>query len=322
MVEWLLGASRFAQFLAALTLFGLAAFELYAGRQADPVTAEVQRTSATTHASHRWLMAGLAAAGLLTASGWLGAEALQLAGSWNAVVDVVRDTLFGKVLVLRGALFGLVLLLALTQRGKPGRALWWMLCAMSSIAVASFAWTGHGGFDANGSSPAHRVADVLHLLAAGIWTGALAALVLQARAALCVSSGSATVSRTADIAHELARGLGRFSVIGPAVIAVLVLSGLVNSGFLIGLKGWRALPHTAYGLSLLVKLALFLGMLGLAGVNRLWLAPRLDAALAAHTDTNSAVRRLNRSLLLESALALLVIGAVAILGLSEPPLAE
>jgi copper resistance protein D len=70
-------------------------------------------------------------------------------------------------------------------------------------------------------------------------------------------------------------GLDRFSAIGSAVIVSLILSGLINSWFLIGVANWRALFTTAYGVALLIKLALFALMLALAAMNRFRWAPRL-----------------------------------------------
>jgi hypothetical protein len=77
--------------------------------------------------------------------------------------------------------------------------------------------------------------------------------------------------------------------------------------------GFRDLIGTDYGDLLLIKIALFLVMLGLAALNRFRLTPRLLAAGAAATQA------LWWSVAAELALGLLVIWVVAVLGQTEPP---
>ena len=66
-----------------------------------------------------------------------------------------------------------------------------------------------------------------------------------------------------------------------------------------------------------VKLLLFIGMLALASSNRFFLGPRVEQAMQAGRQ-DEAVTLLRRSLLMESALALLVIACVAWLGVLSP----
>jgi putative copper resistance protein D len=70
---------------------------------------------------------------------------------------------------------------------------------------------------------------------------------------------------------------------------------------------------TGYGRLLMFKIGLFLAMLGLAAVNRLWISPAL-------TTGNQAVwlARLKRHVLAEQVLAALVLLAVAVLGTLDP----
>src|SRR3546814_15811165 len=46
--------------------------------------------------------------------------------------------------------------------------------------LSSLAWSGHGAATEGGAGMVHLGADILHLLAAGAWVGALAALLLMA----------------------------------------------------------------------------------------------------------------------------------------------
>ena len=120
-------------------------------------------------------------------------------------------------------------------------------------------------------------------------------------------------------ARSVAHGLGQFSAIGPAAVSILTLTGLVNSWFVIGLDRWRALFHTPYGISLIVKLIFFLLMLTLAAIHRFWLAPQLQATLRRSASAARVLGQLRVSLIAETALAVLVLAAVAVLGTLQPP---
>jgi putative copper resistance protein D len=80
--------------------------------------------------------------------------------------------------------------------------------------------------DSGWSGAIHVAGDVLHLLVAGVWFGALAPLGILIFGAL----GS---NESAD-ARAACYVLDRFSAIGSAVIGLLILSGLINRWFLIG----------------------------------------------------------------------------------------
>jgi putative copper resistance protein D len=159
----------------------------------------------------------------------------------------------------------------------------------------------------------HLSGDVLHLLAAGVWIGALVPLSM-----LVLHSVRTGTDASAKATY---RALERFSGIGPAIVAILILTGLVNSWFLIGLENWRELFTTAYGLALIVKLVLFGGMLLLAAANRFWLSPRLGADLTASQSVTEALRALRISIFTETVLAGLVLATVALFGTLEPPIA-
>jgi putative copper resistance protein D len=84
----------------------------------------------------------------------------------------------------------------------------------------------------------------------------------------------------------------------------------------------RPLPEAAatpYAAVLFLKLGLFAAMLALAALNRFVLTPRLRLRSMHPGQTNATLRRLRWSVGLETALAALVIAAVAVLGVLEPP---
>jgi putative copper resistance protein D len=84
--------------------------------------------------------------------------------------------------------------------------------------------------------------------------------------------------------------------------------------------GVDQLPHLAAGLwgrLMLAKIALFIVMLAMAATNRFRLTPRLERAIG-HDDHGRALGLLRRSLALEMAAAMLILGLVGWLGTLEP----
>jgi putative copper resistance protein D len=194
------------------------------------------------------------------------------------------------------------------------KSLWPLQAALGALVVATFAWTGHGAMDSGWPGAIHVAGDVLHLLAAGVWFGALAPLGI-------LIFGALRSNKSAD-ARAACYGLDRFSAIGSAVIASLILSGLINSWFLIGVANWLALFTTAYGVALLIKLGLFALMLALAAMNRFRWVRRLRHELEneQHRSAPAGLRELRTSLSIEIALAALVLLAVGVLGTLPPPI--
>ena len=71
----------------------------------------------------------------------------------------------------------------------------------------------------------------------------------------------------------------------------------------------------------MLALALFVLMLGLAADNRFRLTPALRLELEHTGQSISAVRRLPRSIVTETALGLVVLAVVALMGTLPPPVA-
>ena len=114
------------------------------------------------------------------------------------------------------------------------------------------------------------------------------------------------------------RALRDFFVVGTATVAVLVVTGGINSWVLVGPERLFALFTTSYGWALLAKLAVFAVMLGLAAANRYRLTPASGASLDGG-DRHALLPALRRSLLVETGCAVVILALVAWLGLLEPP---
>lgn len=291
-------ASRFVHYLALSVLFGGALFPFYgmASRAGGP---RIPSWLALLLRLAAWLT-------FLSALSWLLFTAANMSGNVSGMTDpgvlslVLLDTGFGRVWAVRLVLAAGLAVLMLGG-GEIGRRRHYVVLAGALLLLTSIALTGHAGSDTGRFSFLHRAADAIHLIAAGVWIGALIVFSRMVLAAL--HCGSATSFHYA---------LAQFSGTGTAAVVALVATGLINPGFLASLS-------TPYGRLLLAKLGMFGCMLMLAAVNRFWLTPRLALALHSGTGLGAATGLLRASMLIETALALLVLLSVAWLGTLAPP---
>jgi putative copper resistance protein D len=197
----------------------------------------------------------------------------------------------------------LVLALFVGAGGRAGRAANAIAMPSGAVALGSLAWTGHGAMDSGAIGIVHLTADIVHLLAAGAWVGALASLLW-----LLITTSDAVSYRT----------LAGFASTGSAIVAFVFISGFINSWLLVGPQNLLPLGTSPYGRLLLVKLALFAAMLSLAAINRFRLTPALGTAVT-QAGVDAAMRRLRLSLTLEALAAFAILALVAWLGTLEPP---
>ncbi len=288
-------AGRLVQYAAAVILFGLPAFRL--ALLPGPAASAERRVLITAAAA-------LAAGALLALAG----QAAAMTGDPGAALapgvwwDVASSTQVGRAIGLR-TLAGLGALAALAV-SAPDRARRVALLVVGALAVASFAWSGHGAADAGAAGVALLAADVAHLWAVALWLGALVGLALALPSARRHGPG------------PLAAALERFAGVGSALVALILATGLVNSWILVTPSQAPRLFATAYGTLLAAKLALFGVMLGCAALNRFHLTPALRSGrrTAAYT-----LGLLGRSLLVETASGAAILLLVATLGLLSPP---
>lgn len=290
MIDAAVIALRLLQYVAGSILLGSALFLTYGLPRED----QFQHWTRPLLVSAALILAASALAGLA-------AQTIVLAGSID--LGLTRESLqamiatsLGKAALVRAVAAASAVPLLLLLR--PGRVLWIVTAMLGAAAVATFAWMGHGAATEGPGAELHLLADMAHALAAGVWIGALIGFVM-----LLLFGSERETLRTA---------LMRFSAIGVPLIVLLVATGLVNSWFLVGLDKLGGLPTTNYGRLLLLKLALFAGMLVLAGLNR-W---RHTAAVASSGQSRAPLRA---TMATEALLGILVLGAVAWFGMLEPP---
>lgn len=301
MIEaWVIGL-RAVQYAAAALLFGLPAFLIYSARATRTLPLTWPRPALFWAA----VVLALAAPAALIAHTAMMAGSLSEALKPSSLGMMVTGMGLGMALAVRSAIA--LLAVAAIAMIRPGPRLWWASASLGLVVSASFAWTGHGAATEGPGHTLHLASDILHAVAAAIWVGALAAF-----AALVVYRPREPSMQD----RALARALAGFASVGTFAVAVLMLTGLVNSAFLVRWSGFWTLTDTAYGRWLVLKIFLFGLMLSLAAVNRFRLTPAFETAGA---DSGPVVGHLRQSLVVEFALSLAVLMVVAVMGMLAPP---
>jgi copper resistance protein D len=236
-------------------------------------------------------------------------ECLQ-SGDW---LTVLTETQFGHIWLFRVILslvFGIILwVVAITsrRRGFLQTTLVWL----SVIELASLAWAGHATATPGQFGFVHLLGDALHLLTSAFWPGSLVPL-----AAFLFLLLKSSQVEAIGLAAPVVR---RFSANSLIAVAVMALTGLSNSIFMVG--SIRALLTSAYGQILVSKLILFFAMIGFGAWNLFLLKPRIAVELTAvNLAQKSAVHLLLRNVLWEIGLGTLVILIVGLLGITPPPM--
>lgn len=303
MIAALAIAVRFGLYLDLMLMFGVPAFALYTFRpdladtaSALPVRAVVLVTGV--------LGLMLSAAGVAIMAASMGGSGLAAVGR-DEIVAVLTATVFGTATLVRLVALGLALLFML--RATSIRSGMMYSLTFAAIALASLAWSGHAAMTDNLAARVHLVADILHLWASGGWIGALASLMI-----LIGRFDGHSGPRGAMVY----RAFAGFALPGSLLVATLVLTGVLNTWVLVGPAHLTDLPASRYGQLLLLKLALFAAMLGLAMLNRVRLTPRLLPTLPVGRDSATALRR---SLTIETTLGGVILALVAWLGTLTPP---
>ena len=290
-IDGLLVATRFGLYADLAALAGLPLF-WWSMRQ------DVQTGA-------RRILALLAFGGPILSALWLIASAAAMTGTspiapdWSVIKILLQETAIGPLLASRAiALLMIPPLLCLSKRPIAPVAL------LAMAAATTLAWSGHAGATEGAGGTVHRAADMLHIIAASAWFGALLALL-------------ARIFRSVVDIEQTALMLQRFSLFGTLFVVTLIISGAINSVMIVGVANLPMLLHSLYGWLLLAKITLFGGMLILAAANRWRLTPALSRA-AGSGDLAAAQQHLRLSLTLETALAVTILALVAALGTLDP----
>jgi putative copper resistance protein D len=273
---------RFVHFIVVLMLFGAWLFRpLLLKDEAPQVDRHLARLA-------RWL----AAVALLSGIAWALLITASMAGSATAAFDpdtvalVLGNTFFGQV--WRWHLLINAVLLALLF--SPWRSNMPLRLGLSALLLATLAPVGHGAMLDGLNGQLLILNQIVHLNCVAAWLGGLLMLVMILR-------------QPTEPMREVLR---RFSGVGYALVAGLLITGLINVRVLTG-QWWPTPLFSGFALILLIKALIVLAMLGLALFNRL----RID-------DCEQRMGALRRSVMLEWLLGIGAVAAVSLLGTLPP----
>ena len=299
MADWLHPGLRFLHYALVLGLFGLTAFRVL-GLRKSAVATDAGRGLAVIACA---LLAPLASATLMLVSiaAMMGQSLSTL--DWVSVEAMVLSTDMGWAFIARFAMLSLAAALLVTraQRALPTAALFY------GLALLTLAWSGHAAATEGTLGLLHRLNDGLHLLAAGLWIGAIGWFLHLVIAA----------HRNPDeIAPEpVLDAMHRFAPLGIALVTAVTATGLFNSHLIFGLGNSVQVLNTEYGFLLAAKTSLVVLMFLFAARNA------LIGRQSARTDINPTAANLaalRASLAGELLLAAGVLAIVAFVGLASP----
>ncbi|VVM55189.1 Inner membrane protein YebZ [Pseudomonas fluorescens] len=276
---------RFVHFTLVLMLFGAWVFKPLLAPGESTLDASLLRIS-------RWL----AVVALVSGIAWLLLITATLTGRPDAAFDpamigkVLGKTFFGEVwvwhLLLNVLLMGV--LWSPLRNHLPLRLM------LSGLLLSTLAPIGHGALLDGLSGQLLILNQIVHLICVGAWLGGLMWLVMILR-------------QPGD--HDVRVILRRFSGIGYALVAGLVITGLINVRVLTG-QFWPTPWLSGFALILLIKVVLVGLMLGLALFNRMQINGR-ELRMAT----------LRTSVMLEWLLGIGAVAAVSLLGTLPPMIA-
>jgi copper resistance protein D len=296
---------------------GIIFFDLFVASPLWRAMPSIRATQARFQSSTGKILWISLAVSLVSALAWLCLLAMRIGRkdlgdvvSDGTVWLVLSQTQFGlawQIRLLIGGLLAACLLLRRASAGRLSHGLAVLAGLFAAAYLGSLAFAGHGAEGVGVEQNIHLVADFLHLVAAGLWLGALIPLVLVLVClARCKENGWVSAA---------GRAASCFSTLGILAVGVLLASGTINAAFLLG--GMHSLVDSSYGRLLLFKVVLFTAMVCLAGINRQSLLPRLSGGAEAGQAAGT-VRRLVQSALVEIGLGLAIVCVVGLLGIMPP----
>lgn len=329
--SWAFSVVRWLEYLSMMALFGgfgflLLVFKPSLGRMSgtgEERAMEALEKSARRFTQLSWIslivLALTALVGLVLQASAVMDLTLAQALNPSELYKLLRMTSYGgawllEIVAIAASAF-IIFLIARRSRKQSGNyaALLWVGFGASAILFLVPSLTGHAAAAAN----EYRFAvltDWLHLVAGGVWVGGLIHLVLTLPRALSVFEGRERLRLLTNVIPRFTR----YAIISTLLIA---LTGLYNTWMHV--DSFSALWNTAYGRTLLLKVALFLPMLALGGVNTFILKPRA-AKLLEEGGSNIPLghagvdRSFRRSVTLEVALGGVVLLLAAVLAFLQP----
>ncbi len=200
-----------------------------------------------------------------------------------AVPLVLRGTHYGTVWLARMGLVGMLGAIWLVGWRRAPRSQWFALLSLVVATLVTLTTTLSGHAADWGDITLPVLSDWLHLVAISTWIGGLFTLGFVLQPSLSHLGKGETLPRLGSIAR-------RFSRMAACCATVFLATGFYNSW--VQVASLSPLVSTAYGWTLLAKLALVAAALMLAGLNRYYFLPVLP--LGSGTQGHAAVKGLGR----------------------------
>jgi copper resistance protein D len=306
MTYWPLVSARWIHSASAFVLFGSSFFWFYMPREhslAHP--GQLAKALAATTIMLR-IAAPVAA---ISGVAWLALVLINMTSDFHSPEDLrlfFYETPVGTVSIIRLALLAIAVVVAFLP--WHGRVWYSSLLHIGALLLISQAWLGHAAQGGAGVYGAIMITVyAIHMLAAGAWVGGLPPLLFGLVEQRHFAPNEARIC-TVDI-------LSRFSAMAMIAVTLIVASGIANAGFRVA-GSFGKLFYTDYGDALLTKISVVAAMLALAYFNRFVFMPKLRSAALKRMEQ---ITWLGRSVTLELALGVLVLGAAAVLGITPPP---
>ncbi len=229
----------------------------------------------------------------------------------STVINSTLESRFGEVWGARAIdwlALGALLAATTTLTARPR----WLL-ALIAIGAAYLAITPALSGHASTQSPTAVFfpSDVLHVLAASVWVGGIACLLLALPAAT-------HQLRPDQRSRLLYAALTRFSPLALASVIVIALTGVIQA--YIDVRSLYSLFHSTYGALIIAKTVLLLLLIGLGYTNRERVIPALKRIVAAGRSPGETGVLARRTMRGELALMLCVLGVTAALITYAPPI--
>jgi copper transport protein len=240
--------------------------------------------------------------GILSEAGQ--ATGSELAWPWSAETSrVVIETRLGIIWFVR---IGLALLYLWMLKSHPAVWKYWAGFGTGLVLLLSISLTAHAATQAHPLLPV--LSDWIHLIGMCFWFGGLVYLLTGLREIRKL----ADVTRTKLTSHIVEA----FSLMGLASVGAIGVTGMYAAYLRVG--SLTALYTSIYGDTLLVK-QVFVGLLLLlAGINLLFIAPRLKKARMEGLSDTPVVAHFGTTVLAEIVLAALLLVTVSVLTYLPP----
>lgn len=153
-----------------MVLAGVTAFTLYALKPEERGTALLPLAKPALILS----LLGL----LLSGAGMIALVARWGQAFWAAdasvIGEIVTQSAIGSAWVVRMVAVAIALVAALSRLAEA-HTLQDTGCLLTAVAIATLVWTGHAGATEGWTGTLHRLSDIVHMLAAAVWIGGIAA---------------------------------------------------------------------------------------------------------------------------------------------------